>query len=82
MTELKEENLIEMAQFKDDFKAEYLQVKSIKAQIHKLIVKIQAGTAEVKPASPMELLKHQEDVLNEYLLTLELRAEIEKIELD
>ena len=75
-------NLMESKDYKERFVAEYLQVRIRRDKLHKMLVKLQAGTLGFQPSCSYEILKHQEDVMNEYLLTLELRAQVEKIELD
>jgi hypothetical protein len=73
--------LMSSADYKDRFKAEYLQTKIRYDKLHKTIVKAEAGTLEFEPTCPLQLLKSQASAMGEYLFTLEIRAEIEKIDL-
>lgn len=67
--------------YKDRFKAEYLQTKLRYDKLHKMIVKIEAGTLDFEPKTPIYLLRSQATSMGEYLHNLEIRAEIEGIEL-
>jgi len=80
--ELKETiDLMNSADYKDRFKAEYLQTKIRYEKLHNMIVKYEAGTLDFVPDCPLELLKSQASMMGNYLFALEKRAEIEKIEL-
>lgn len=80
--ELKETiDLMTSADYKDRFKAEYLQTKIRYEKLHNMIVKYEAGTLNFDPDCPLELLKSQASMMGNYLFALEKRAEIEKIEL-
>lgn len=68
--------------YKDRFRAEYLQTKIRYEKLHKMIVKYEAGTLNFKPNCSLDLLKAQKKAMGEYLYCLELRAEIEHINLD
>lgn len=68
--------------YKDRFRAEYLQTKIRYEKLHKMVVKYEAGTLNFKPTCSLELLKAQKKAMGEYLYCLELRAEIEHIDLD
>ena len=63
------------------FRQEYEQLKIRHFKLHKMLVKLEAGTLEFEPKCPAELLKHQEEVMAEYLRILETRAEFEKVSL-
>ena len=67
--------------YKERFKAEYYQTKIRYDKLHKLIIKIEAGTLEFEPTCSKELLEDQCYHMGNYLRMLEIRAEIEKIEL-
>ena len=76
---------IEMMQsddFKERFKAEYLQTKIRYDKLHQMINKYEAGTLNFKPKCSIGLLKRQATHMNYYLSLLEVRAEIEGITLD
>ena len=63
------------------FQAEYREVKERYNKLHKIIVKIEAGTCDFKPNCSLDILKKQAKAMGEYLYTLEIRAEIENIPL-
>jgi alkyl hydroperoxide reductase subunit AhpC len=68
--------------YKERFKAEYLQTKIRYEKLHKMIVKYTARTLDFTPTCPIELLKHQKSIMEQYLYDLEVRAEIECIDLE
>ena len=73
--------LMNSADFKDRFKAEYYQTKIRYEKLHKMVVKYEAGTLDFEPSCSLELLKAQKSAMGTYLYMLEVRAEIEKITL-
>ena len=73
--------LMESADYKERFKAEYYQTKIRYDKLHKMLVKYEARTLEFEPICPIEILQDQAYYMGNYLKTLEIRAEIEKIEL-
>lgn len=83
MIEIKD--TIEMMQsedFKERFRAEYWQTKIRYEKLHKMVVKMEAGTLNFEPKCPLELFKEQKKYMGNYLYTLEVRAEIEGIDLE
>lgn len=74
-------DLMNSADYKDRFKAEYLQTKIRYEKLHKMIVKYEAETLDFEPNCPIDLFKMQAMAMGHYLYALEVRAEIEKIEL-
>lgn len=68
--------------YKERFKAEYLQTKIRYEKLHKMVIKYEAGTLEFEPSCSLEILKEQKSYMGNYLRMLEIRAEIEKIELN
>ena len=68
--------------YKERFKAEYLQTKIRYEKLHKMVIKYEAGTLEFEPSCSLEILKEQKSYMGNYLRILEIRAEIEKIELN
>lgn len=68
--------------YKERFKAEYLQTKIRYEKLHKIVIKYEAGTLEFEPSCSLEILKEQKSYMGNYLRMLEIRAEIEKIELN
>ena len=76
---------IEMMQsedFKERFKAEYIQTKIRYEKLHKMCTKYEAGTLNFTPNCSLELLTEQKRHMGNYLHCLEIRAEIEKINID
>lgn len=67
--------------YKDRFKAEYYQTKTRYEKLHKMIVKMEAGTLEFEPTCSIDLFKSQASYMGQYLYTLEVRAQIEGVEL-
>ena len=67
--------------YKERFKAEYLQTKIRYEKLHAMTIKYEAGTLNFTPSCSLELLKEQKSYMGNYLRILEVRAEIEKINL-
>jgi len=67
--------------YKERFKAEYLQTKIRYDKLHTMIVKYEAGVLNFQPTCPIELLKNQANNMGMYLYQLEVRAQLEGIEL-
>lgn len=67
--------------FKDRFKAEYYQTKIRHDKLHKMVVKMDAGTLDFEPTCGIDLFKEQLGYMSKYLYVLEVRAQIEGIEL-
>lgn len=74
-------DLMNSADYKDRFKAEYLQTKIRYDKLHKMIVKYEAKTLNFEPSCPISVLQVQASYMGNYLKQLEIRAEIEKIDL-
>lgn len=74
--------LMNSEDYKDRFVAEYAQTKIRYDNLHRLLVKAEAGTLGFTHSSPLDLLKEQKRHMGEYLHCLEVRAEIEHIDLD
>ena len=68
--------------YKERFKAEYLQTKIRYEKLHKMVIRYEAGTLDFEPSCSIEILKEQKSYMGNYLRMLEIRAEIEKIELN
>lgn len=82
MKELKDTiELMESANYKDRFIAEYWQTKIRYDKLHRMIIKREAGTLMFKPSCPLNILVSQKAAMGNYLKNLEIRAEIEKIDL-
>ena len=80
MTELKETiELMTSADYKERFKAEYYQTKIRYEKLHKMVVKMEAGTLEFEPTCSAEIFKDQLAAMGKYLYILEVRAQIEGV---
>lgn len=73
--------LMNSENYKDRFKAEYYQTKIRYDKLHKLIIKMEAGTCDFTPSCSLEIHKEQAKYMGMYLHILEVRAETENIEL-
>ena len=88
MMELKQTaKMMNSNDYRERFKAEYLQTKIRYEKLKKFNTKIEAskliGAPEsIKHDCPLVLLRQQQKFMGEYLHVLELRAEIEGIELE
>lgn len=74
--------LMNSKDYKERFKAEYLQTKIRYEKLHDMTIKYEAGTLNFEPSCSLEILKEQKSYMGNYLRMLEIRAEIEKISLD
>lgn len=75
-------DLMNSEDYKERFKAEYLQTKIRYEKLNKILVKQAAGTLEFELACSPALLMEQKRHMGEYLRVLEIRAEIEGISLE
>jgi len=83
MKELKDTiELMNSRDYKERFKAEYLQTKIRYEKLHAMTIKYEAGTLNFEPSCSLEILKEQKSYMGNYLRMLEIRAEIEKIDLE
>lgn len=73
--------LMNSEDYKDRFKAEYLQTKIRYDKLHNMLTKHEAGVLEFTPTCPIVKLMEQKRRMGEYLRCLEVRAAIEGIEL-
>ena len=74
-------NLMLSDDYKDRFKAEYLQTKLRYDRLHRIITKYEAGTLDFELKSAIGILQRQANYMGLYLHCLEVRAEIEGIDL-
>ena len=77
-------NTVEMmnsADFKERFKAEYFQLKIRMEGLTKMLEKYRDGSLSFKPKCSYDILSGQLKVMQLYCSYLEERAEIEEIEL-
>lgn len=80
MLELKDTTeLMNSADFKERFIAEYVQTKIRYDKLHAMLVKYKAGTLTFTPKCNYELLAEQAGHMSRYLHCLEVRAEIEGV---
>lgn len=68
--------------FKERFRAEYIQLKIRMAGLESMLEKYKAGTLSFKPSCSHDLLNSQLRVMTQYAMTLEERAKIEGIDLE
>lgn len=68
--------------YKERFKAEYLQLKIRVEGLRKMLIKLDAGKLDFTPQCPRAVLLTQKRYMEEYLNQLEVRAEIEEIKLE
>jgi hypothetical protein len=73
--------MMQSADYKERFKAEYLQTKIRYTKLHKMLVRADAGTLDFTPTCSLDLLRRQENAMRNYIYTLEIRAVIEGIQL-
>ena len=73
--------LMKSEDYKERFVAEYMQTKIRYNNLHKMIVRMEAGTLDFIPDTPILILKNQKSFMGQYLNQLEIRAEIEGIAL-
>ncbi|MDU2491873.1 MAG: hypothetical protein E7D27_15050 [Clostridium celatum] len=74
--------MMQSSDYKERFKAEYLQVKNRYDKLDEMTVKYEAGTLNFTPSCSLELLKEQKKHMGNYIRCLKLRAEIEGIDLN
>lgn len=77
-------NTVEMmnsADYKERFLAEYFQAKIRYDNLDAMTVKYEAGTLLFTPDCSIELLKEQKMYMGNYIRCLKIRAEIEGIDL-
>lgn len=74
--------LMNSADYKERFKAEYLQTKIRYDKLDEMTVKYEAGTLPFTPTCALQLLKEQKMYMGNYIRCLKIRAEIEGIKLE
>lgn len=67
--------------YKERFRAEYMQTKYRYDRLHDMVVRYEAGTINFKPTCSIDLLKQQKSAMGQYLYSLEVRAQVEHIQL-
>lgn len=71
-----------MEDYKQRMIEEYQQTKARYQKLHKMLVKLDAGTLDFTPACPIGLLRDQKSTMGHYLNILEIRAEMEGVDLE
>lgn len=74
-------DMMNSADYKERFKAEYWQTKIRYDKLHAMIIKYEAKTLNFSPTCSIELLKEQKNAMGKYLYCMEVRAEIEGVDL-
>lgn len=73
---------MQSSDYKERFKAEYWQTKIRYDDLHKMLIKWDAGKLDFTPTCPKSLLMEQKRYMGEYLRCLEVRALQEGIDLE
>lgn len=73
--------LMTSEEYVERFKAEYIQTKIRYEKLHKMLIKLEAGTLDFKPKCSTSILLQQKRVMGDYLKILEVRAEIEGVDI-
>lgn len=73
--------LMNSTDYKDRFKAEYLQLKIRYSKLWRMVVKYKAGVLDFVPSCSLEVLIEQLRAMGNYIMLLETRAMIENIPL-
>lgn len=73
--------LMNSADYKERFVAEYWQTKIRYEKLHEMTVKYQANKLNFTPNCSLDVLLKQQSAMGQYLNALEVRAEIENISL-
>ena len=68
--------------YKERFKAEYLQTKIRHDKLEKMLIKYNAGTLDFTPSCDIGLLDDQLWYMERYLRILQIRAEAKNIDLE
>lgn len=74
--------MMNSADYKERFKAEYYQTAIRYVKLKAMVDKYNNGTLEFKPTCPMSIYDIQLRAMRDYLTILEARAVIEGVELD
>lgn len=73
--------MMNSADYKERFKAEYLQLGIRIGKLANMLSNYAAGTLNFSPSCPYDVLEAQLNAMQIYMYTLRKRAEIEGIEL-
>lgn len=73
--------MMNSSDYKERFKAEYLQVYIRYSKMYEMLIKYKAGTLNFVPSCSYDLLFEQLQTMGKYLMMLRTRAEVEGIDL-
>lgn len=73
--------MMDNANYKERFKAEYYQLKIRLEKLNAMLAKWDIGELDFKPTCPRSIYSLQTKYMYEYMAVLEARAKIEGIEL-
>lgn len=73
--------MMDNADYKERFRAEYFQLKIRYVKLDKMLEKWRNNELDFEPACPYKMLAEQLDLMWKYLVILEMRARIEDIDL-
>lgn len=73
--------LMNSADYKERFIAEYVQTKIRYQKLHRMLVKYEAGTLGFEPTCNVAITRDQKQWMGRYLYELEVRADVEGIDL-
>lgn len=74
--------LMQSADYRERFKAEYYQLKIRYDKLRAMVDKMDAGKLDFVPTCPRDTFVTQLSYMQRYMVTLEHRAELEGISLD
>ena len=74
--------MMNSADYRERFRAEYWQTKIRYEKLHRMTVRYEAGALDFEPNCKLSLLQKQKKYMGMYLGCLELRAVIEGIDLE
>lgn len=73
--------LMASSDYKDRFRAEYVQLSIRTEKLRSMLERLDAGTLTFTPDTPKDMLENQLTVMTEYLRILGERARIENVDL-
>lgn len=71
--------MMQSADYKERFKAEFIQLRIRRDKLRRMLIKYEAGTLDFKPTCSLALLREQLTAMEDYLYILEVRAQIEGV---
>ena len=73
--------MMQSADYKERFKAEYYQTKTRYERLLAMLMKYEAKQLDFEPTCPIKILYEQAEIMSKYLKVLETRALIEGVSL-